>query len=404
MRGLPLPWLRSSWHARRRGLKTATSCGCGTGRHRSQRSSTEYRAAFSHVVLPGESATLRVAREELLRGLRGLLDRAVTDGEKDRARGRSSPEHRKVRRSFAPCRSRANWRKQVPRALSFDDAADQVGAPAIAVVIAANTDVGVLYGVFHLLRQLDNLRPINQFAVIERPARWTAHAESLGQPRSLRGTRVRRPLVMGLAEPAGLDSRSGTATTRAPTRRSGINGTVLTNVNANARALTPEHLAKVAALANVFRPYGIKVYLTARFNAPMELGALPTADPLDANVRAWWRAKADEIYRLIPDFGGFLVKANSEGQPGPQDYRARTPTAPTCWPMPSRRTVASSCGARSCTATMCPVDRIKQAYDEFTPLDGRSGLTCWSRSRTGRSTSSLASRSIRCSARCRRRR
>ena len=100
----------------------------------------------------------------------------------------------------------------------------------------------------------------------------------------------------------------------------GINGTVLTNVNADARVLTPPFLRKVAALADVFRPYGIRVYLTARFSAPVELGGLATADPLDPEVQKWWKQKADEIYMLIPDFGGFLVKANSEGQPGPQDY------------------------------------------------------------------------------------
>ncbi len=96
---------------------------------------------------------------------------------------------------------------------------------------------------------------------------------------------------------------------------------MLTNVNANATSLTPAYLEKAAALAGVFRPYGVRVYLTARFSAPIELGGLKTADPLDPAVRAWWKAKVDEIYRYIPDFGGFLVKANSEGQPGPQDYR-----------------------------------------------------------------------------------
>src|SRR6185436_19293580 len=101
----------------------------------------------------------------------------------------------------------------------------------------------------------------------------------------------------------------------------GINGTVLNNVNANALSLTPDYLAKAAALADVFRPYGIRVYLSARFSAPIEIGGLKTADPLDPQVRAWWVRKVDEIYKIIPDFGGLLVKANSEGQPGPQDYK-----------------------------------------------------------------------------------
>src|SRR5690606_30974980 len=100
----------------------------------------------------------------------------------------------------------------------------------------------------------------------------------------------------------------------------GINGSVLTNVNANALVLTQDYIEKVKALADVFRPYGIQVYLTARFSAPMEIGNLKTADPLDPEVRKWWKDKADEIYAEIPDFGGFLVKANSEGQPGPNNY------------------------------------------------------------------------------------
>src|SRR5256884_6293700 len=99
----------------------------------------------------------------------------------------------------------------------------------------------------------------------------------------------------------------------------GINGGWLTNVNANALILTPGYLAKVAALAGVLRPYGVRVYLTARFSAPIEIGGLPTADPIDPGVPAWWAAKADEIYPAIPDFGGFLVKANSEGQPRPHE-------------------------------------------------------------------------------------
>ena len=100
----------------------------------------------------------------------------------------------------------------------------------------------------------------------------------------------------------------------------GVNGAVLNNVDANAEILTPRYVAKVAAIAGALRPYGIRVYLSARFSAPIEIGGLATADPLDPAVRAWWAAKADEIYGEIPDFGGFLVKANSEGQPGPQDY------------------------------------------------------------------------------------
>src|SRR6202008_645155 len=149
------------------------------------------------------------------------------------------------------------------------------------------------------------------------------------------------------------------------------NGTVLTNVNANAQVLTAPYLRRVAALAGVFRPYGIRVYLTARFSAPVELGGLKPADPLDPAVRAWWRAKADEIYRTIPDFGGFLVKANSEGQPGPADYHRSHADGANML----AEALAPHGGVVMWRAFVYsnerPEDRVKQAYSEFTPLDGQ---------------------------------
>jgi alpha-glucuronidase len=151
----------------------------------------------------------------------------------------------------------------------------------------------------------------------------------------------------------------------------GINGVVLNNVNADARILTPEYLRKVAAIADAWRPYGIRIFLSARFSAPIDVGGLKTADPLDPRVRAWWHAKAAEIYRLIPDFGGFLVKANSEGQPGPQTYgrshaeganMLADALAPHGGTLIWRAFVYS--GRRD-------EDRAKQAYHEFHPLDGK---------------------------------
>jgi alpha-glucuronidase len=151
----------------------------------------------------------------------------------------------------------------------------------------------------------------------------------------------------------------------------GINGTVLTNVNANATILTPAYLEKVAALASVFRPYGIKVYLTARFSAPIEVGRLRTADPLNDTVQRWWKEKIKEIYELIPDFGGFLVKANSEGQPGPQNYNRTHADGANML----ADAVAPYKGIVMWRAFVysneTPTDRHKQAYDEFVPLDGK---------------------------------
>ena len=152
----------------------------------------------------------------------------------------------------------------------------------------------------------------------------------------------------------------------------GINAVLLTNVNANALVLTAPYLKKIAALADTLRPYGIRVHVSARFSAPIEIGGQTTADPLDMEVQRFWRTKADEIYRHIPDFGGFVVKANSEGQPGPADYG---------------RTHASAMAANLLADALAPhggtvfwrafvyandagEDRAKQAYLELQPLDG----------------------------------
>lgn len=150
----------------------------------------------------------------------------------------------------------------------------------------------------------------------------------------------------------------------------GINGTVITNVNANAIFLTHDYLLKAKALADVFRPYGIKIYLTARFSAPIEIGKLSTADPLNDSVRQWWATKTKEIYELIPDFGGFVVKANSEGQPGPQDYHRSHADGANMFAevlSPYHGIVMWRAFVYSATET----DRAKQAYEEFIPLDGK---------------------------------
>lgn len=150
----------------------------------------------------------------------------------------------------------------------------------------------------------------------------------------------------------------------------GINGTVINNVNASPQMLSADCLQKVKVLADVFRPYGLKIYLSVNFASPAALGGLATSDPLDREVIAWWKKKVKEIYTLIPDFGGFLVKANSEGQPGPCDYgRTHAEGANMLADVlhPYRGIVMWRAFVYSPTDS----DRAKQAYLEFAPLDGK---------------------------------
>lgn len=326
----------------------------------------EYRAAITELVITSDAPTLQVARGELARGLSGLLGRptpVTVAPTRDGALVVGTPANSPViaSLSLAETLRAAGPEGFVLRALPVRGHR--------AIIIAANRDIGVLYGAFHLLRLLQTGEPLAGLDVVSAPR---SALRLLNHWDNLDGTVERGYAGASLWDWSRLpDSISPRYRDYARANASiGINGAVLTNVNANSAVLTPAHLAKVAVLAGVFRPYGIKVYLTARFSAPIEIGGLTTADPLDARVRAWWAAKADEIYRAIPDFGGFVVKANSEGQPGPQDYH-RTHAdganmladalAPHGGIVMWRAFVYSN---------EVPTDRVMQAVDEFQPLDG----------------------------------
>ncbi len=236
-------------------------------------------------------------------------------------------------------------------------------------LIAAQSDIGVLYGTFDYLRRMSSGDDLRDLDITSRPGtqlRLLNHWDGLDRhvERGYSG----ESLWDWHKLPDYLDPRY---TDYARANASiGINGASLTNVNADATVLTVPYIDKIAALADVFRPYGIRVYLTARFSAPMEIGGLETADPLDPSVREWWARKADDIYARIPDFGGFLVKANSEGQPGPQDYgRTHADGANML-----AEAVGPHGGAVMWRAFVysaeTPEDRVTQAYSEFKPLDG----------------------------------
>ena len=329
-----------------------------------------YRSRLTEIAVTGDSPTARLAQQELARALAGML-------------GAAPPNVATVSKAGALLVGTPASSPQVA-ALGLGSALRALGDEGYLIravtvggrptlVIAANRDLGLLYGTFRFLRELQAHRPLGAISLSSAPKirlRLLDHWDNLD--RSVERGYAGKSLWDWKDLPNALpDSMRQRYVDYARANASlGINGTVLTNVNADATVLSPAYLAKVAALADIFRPYGIRVYLTARFSAPIELGKLPTADPLDPAVRAWWAAKCDEIYRAVPDFGGFVVKANSEGQPGPQDYK-RTHAdganmladalAPHSGIVMWRAFVYSN---------TVPVDRIRQAYDEFKPLDG----------------------------------
>jgi alpha-glucuronidase len=237
-------------------------------------------------------------------------------------------------------------------------------------LIAGNGDVGALYGVFRFLQLLQTRQPIDALDIVDAPrlqVRVLNHWDNLDRhvERGYAGQSIWDwQKLPRFKDPRYTDYARANASI-------GINGTVLTNVNANADILKPEWLEKVKALAEVFRPYGIRVYLTARFSAPIEIGGLKTADPRDPAVGAWWKAKIDEIYRVIPDFGGFVVKANSEGQPGPADYQRSHAEGANMFADALAPHGGIVMWRAFVYAAENPDDRHKQAYSEFAPLDGK---------------------------------
>jgi alpha-glucuronidase len=321
-----------------------------------------YAREATEIILDAKEATAVVAEAELERGLSGLLATHI------------------------PLRSRIDRGGAVLLGLASDPelralhlATGDLGREGFllrsasvhghaATIIVANSDKGLLYGVFALLRRMQMREPIDQLNVRSTPAyslRMLDHWDNLdgSVERGYAGRSIWDWRALPKIEQRYIDYARANASI-------GINGTVLNNVNADPKILTAEYLRKVAALADVFRPYGIRVFLSVRFSSPIEIGGLKTADPLDRRVRAWWRAKADEIYRLIPDFGGFLVKANSEGQPGPQDYH-RTHADGANVIADALRPHGGTVLWRAFVYGNSTEDRAKQAYDEFKPLDGK---------------------------------
>jgi len=323
-----------------------------------------YRQSASELVVSDHTPTMAAAQEELVKGLSGMLGEplpvvsAVTqDGAvvlavagRSQAIGDLHLPLKGLGKEGFQIRS-ATWQKHK------------------VTVIAANTDVGVLYGAFRYLRQIQTLQSTAGLDIRDKPrvdVRILNHWDTL---------------VRSSASSAGMSLwdwsklpawRNPLYTEYARANASiGINAVVPNQVNAEPEMLTPMYLRKVAALADVFRPYGIKMYLSVRVTAPIQLGGLKTADPLDPAVKKWWADKVDEIYSYIPDFGGFLVKADSEGEPGPHDYK-RTQADGANVLADALKPHGGIVMWRAFVYANDPKeDRVKQAYDAFKPLDGK---------------------------------
>ncbi|GAA1134317.1 alpha-glucuronidase family glycosyl hydrolase [Streptomyces javensis] len=323
-----------------------------------------YRVALGTLVWQGGGPLQRSAVDELVRGLGGLLGIRVRPRANAPAHAAlvvGTPATSALIRELVPAADLAELgeegyvvRRVTRRAGDF-------------TVVAAHADWGVLYGAFHLLRLVQTRRPLERVDLTERPAaplRMANHWDN--DDGSIERGYAGRSFFDWEKLPRLDDRYTDYARALASL---GINGAVINNVNTPADYLAEPFLTKLAALAGVLRRYGVALYVTANFAAPIDLGGLDTADPFDPGVRDWWTKKAKEIYGKIEDFGGFLVKANSEGRPGPLDYG---------------RTHAD--GANLLAGAVRPYGGVvmwrafvhdtdakwdRQAYLDFTPLDGK---------------------------------
>ncbi len=338
----------------------------------------EWSAVVQRVYCPGSSAILLNARHELLDAVRKMVCRTVSIS-------KTGDEEKTVVMGTVEQLTAMLPKATVERAGALREDGYLIESALLrekkCIVIVSKSDAGVLYGVFHFLRLMQTGRTAEPLSLSSEPA---IELRMLNHWDNLNGSIERGYGGKSLWKWDELpDDVNGQCHEYARFCASiGINGIVLNNVNADPKILQQDYLIKVTALADLFRTWGIRTYLCANFAAPMRpadegrrgkglrgIGTLATADPLDPAVVAWWKTKAEEIYRLIPDFGGFLVKADSEGQPGPRAYQ---------------RSHAE--GANMLADVLAPhggtliwrafvygrsEDRAMDAYHEFKPLDGK---------------------------------
>jgi alpha-glucuronidase len=330
----------------------------------------KYASFPATVVVLRDSALLQTSQTELLRGVRGMLQRTL------RVEKGLSKENAIVLGTLADLQSLAPD-LQPPKELRADSywltTARIHGQECI--LVAGATDRGTLYGVFALLRKIalaEDLSHLQETQEPANPVRWVNEWDNLDS-RIERGYGGRSIFFENGNVRADLSRASDYARLLASV---GINACIVNNVNADPRILAPDFLPQLARIAEAFRPWGMRLGISVDLSSPKSLGRLDTFDPLDPRVQAWWKEKADEIYRQIPDFAGFLVKADSEGRPGPSSY-GRTPAdaanvvARALQPYGGIVMYRAFVYDHHLDWRNPKNDRARAAYDIFHPLDGK---------------------------------
>lgn len=301
------------------------------------------------IAVSSEGQTLKIASNELQMGLQGLLGKKITIVKTATASG--------------------GIVLSVNKSADVSEEGYKIYTEKGNIVISSNTETGVLYGTFELLRAMQTGKSLANISITENPK---VKIRMLNHWDNANGTVERGYAGSSMWKwnelPYRIDPRY-VMYARA-NASIGINATSINNVNASSRFLTAEYLEKIKAVADVLRPYGIKVFISVNFRSPRTLGGLKTSDPLDPEVRKWWNDKTKEIHQYIPDFGGYLVKANSEGEPGPQDY-GRTHADGANMLAEAMRPFSGIVIWRAFVYNADPNgDRFKEGYAQFKPLDG----------------------------------
>ena len=327
----------------------------------------EYRSYVRQIVVEGTNVLAQSTRDELTVALSNLLEKNIVADSSSVGSGAlivGTP-------ASSPLIAGRGWDDEL-NTLAQDGyiiRSSTVAGNAV-IVIAGNTEAGALYGAFHFLRLLQMQQDISALNITDQPAyELRMYQDWANWDGSVERGYAGNSIVDVNALPDTLDARNRTLARSMAAL--GLNGQCINNVNAQSDWIDTANLSKIEALAAVRREYGIRLFLSVRFDSPIVLGGLDTADPLDPSVINWWNSKVSEIYSVIPDFGGFVVKADSEGQPGPTQYG---------------RTHAE--GANMLAAAMQPhgglvlwrafvydvatdPDRVKRPYKFYQPLDGR---------------------------------